>query len=443
MPTPTARARPGRARPRSPAACRCCSVRAAHPRQALLTALGLAVAAALSGRAAARGRAGRWPRCWSGRRCSGWHNDLVDRERDARARADRQAARRGAAWTRARVWFSLAVRGAARRAARGLPRASSPGCAYLARLVVGLLGNALLRGGCCRGCLGGRVRAATRRSSPTAAGPARAGDTPPEIAMTVLAALLGVCVHVLRRAARAGADNQDGAAPAAADRAADRRAAAAVDSWSLAGLVLAGLRGRRQGGADPVSRVRPSAPPDVAALSLLATDACSDAPSRSPPLAVRRAHCCRAPVLVRLRLRHRPDQHPRRRRQRPRRVRRRARRGGRVQRAEGSGTFIATFVQQQHRPSRPPSTSMRLAEGGDVTGGRASRSRSQPGALVNLADRRRASRSTGDFEAGDFVELSARLRQRRDRRHRGPGRAQLPASWRASTGAAPGRASAD
>ena len=64
-------------------------LRAAHPRQALLTALALAGAAALAGRAGRGGRRSSFATVLVGQAILGWHNDLVDR------RARRADERRG------------------------------------------------------------------------------------------------------------------------------------------------------------------------------------------------------------------------------------------------------------------------------------------------------------------------------------------------------------
>ena len=120
--------------------------------------------------------------------------------------------------------------------------ASSPGCAYLLALAVGLLGNVVLRGGCLSwlpwaasfalypaflsyGGWGGAGATATRRSC----------------SMTVLAALLGVGVHVLRALPGLVADNEDGLRPPAA--AARRCAPAPPGCWWL-GLAVCTAPGR-------------------------------------------------------------------------------------------------------------------------------------------------------------------------------------------------------
>jgi len=182
-------------------------VRAAHPRQALLTAVGLGVAAALAGRPA-RELALVVVTVLVGQTILGWHNDLVDEE------VDRAHARTGKPIADGRldsgtVWFVLCC-GVLLVVPLAVSNGVAAGLAYLGSVVVGMLGNVLLRrnvlsflpwviafglyayflsyGGWGGGSHGG----------------------PPEIAMVVLAALLGVGVHVLVALWGLVADNEDG-----------------------------------------------------------------------------------------------------------------------------------------------------------------------------------------------------------------------------------------
>ena len=142
----------------------------------------------------------------------GWHNDLVDRTRDRGRRAPAQAGRRRAARPGHGV-VRARLRACCSSYRCRWPTALIAGSAYLLALLVGLLGNVLLRTRLAvLAALGGVVRASTRRSSRTAAGAATALGDPPEIAVTVLAGALGVCVHVLRALPGLVADNRDGSA---------------------------------------------------------------------------------------------------------------------------------------------------------------------------------------------------------------------------------------
>ena len=182
-------------------------VRAAHPRQALLTAVAVAGAAALAGRPA--------PELGLvlvtvlvGQVIIGWHNDLVDLRRD---RADETPGKPLAAGTLdpGTVWFALAC-AALLVVPLALSNGVTAGTAYLLALAVGLLGNVALR----RGLLSWVPWAASYALYPAFLsyggwGGAHVGE-PPEISITVLAALLGVCVHVLRALPGLVADNRDG-----------------------------------------------------------------------------------------------------------------------------------------------------------------------------------------------------------------------------------------
>ena len=119
-------------------------VRAAHPRQALVTALAMGAAAGLAGRPL-REIALVAGTVLVGQAILGWDNDLVDRERDARHEHARQAGRAGTASTPGRCGSRSCA-----RCCCVVPLSVSAGTvaggAYLAALVVGVLGNRVLRG---------------------------------------------------------------------------------------------------------------------------------------------------------------------------------------------------------------------------------------------------------------------------------------------------------
>lgn len=182
-------------------------LQAAHPRQALGTAAALAGAAFLSGRplrevglVAATSLIGQV--------ILGWHNDLVDRARDADAERPGKPVADGRL-DPGTVWFAL-VCAALVVVPLSLTNGLTAGSAYLIALAIGLLGNVVLR----RSWLSWLPWAASYALYPAflsyggwggdALGP------PPEITVTVLAGLLGVCVHVLRALPGLVVDNRQG-----------------------------------------------------------------------------------------------------------------------------------------------------------------------------------------------------------------------------------------
>ncbi len=182
-------------------------LRAAHPRQALLTAVGVAVAAALSG------RPGRevllvLGTVLVGQAIVGWHHDIVDRARDARHEIPGKPVGEGLL-DPGTVWFAIAcavLLVVPLSVAAGVPAGTS----YLLVVLIGLFGNVALR----KGWLSWLPWAASFALYPAylsyGGWNGSGSDTPPEVAITVVAALLGVGVHVLRSLPGLVVDNQDG-----------------------------------------------------------------------------------------------------------------------------------------------------------------------------------------------------------------------------------------
>jgi hypothetical protein len=182
-------------------------LRAAHPRQALITATGLAVAAALSG------RPGRevglvFATVLVGQAILGWHNDLVDRRRDARRLPSGKPVADGYL-DPGTAWFALTC-----AVLLVVPLAVSngvtAGSAYLGSLALGLMSNVVLR----RGLLSWVPWAAAFALYPVflsyGGWGGEATGSPPETAMVVLAALLGIGVHLLCALPGLVADHEDG-----------------------------------------------------------------------------------------------------------------------------------------------------------------------------------------------------------------------------------------
>lgn len=182
-------------------------LRAAHPRQALLTAAGLAVAAALSNRPT-REVGLVFVTVLVGQAVLGWHNDLVDRARDARHRTSGKPVADGRL-DPGTAWFALAC-GVLLVVPLAVANGVTAGVAYLLSLLVGLLGNLALR----QGFLSWLPWAAAFALYPAFlsyggwAGEASGG--PPEPIMAGLAALLGIGVHFLTALWGLVPDNEDG-----------------------------------------------------------------------------------------------------------------------------------------------------------------------------------------------------------------------------------------
>ena len=182
-------------------------VQASHPRQAVLTAAGLAACAAISGRPT-REVAVVLATVLVGQVILGWHNDLVDRRRDARHETPGKpiASERldpGTAWFALTCAVLLVV-------PLSITSGVTAGSAYLLSLVVGLLGNVVLR----KGRLSWLPWAVSFGLFPAYLSYGGWGGafegTPPTWQMSVLFALLGVGVHVLRALWGLVADNEDG-----------------------------------------------------------------------------------------------------------------------------------------------------------------------------------------------------------------------------------------
>jgi len=182
-------------------------LRAAHPKQALLTAAGVAAAGALAGRPT-RELGLIFLTVLIGQTIVGWHNDIVDRARDAANETPRKPVAEGIL-DPGTLWFLIACATLV-VVPLSIANGVTAGVTYLVILVVSLLGNVLFR----KGWLSWLPWAISYGLYPAFLsyggwGGATVG-TPPEISITVLAALLGVCVHFLRALPGLVADNRDG-----------------------------------------------------------------------------------------------------------------------------------------------------------------------------------------------------------------------------------------
>lgn len=182
-------------------------LRAAHPRQAALIATGLAVAAAISG------RPGRevllvLATVLAGQAILGWHNDLVDRDRDARRLPSGKPIADGYLEP-GTAWFALTC-AVLLLIPLAVMNGITAGCIYLGSVAVGLVGNVALRGSLFS-WLPWAVAFALYPAFLSYGGwGGQALGEPPQPAMVALAAALGVGVHVLCALPGLVADHEDG-----------------------------------------------------------------------------------------------------------------------------------------------------------------------------------------------------------------------------------------
>jgi 4-hydroxybenzoate polyprenyltransferase len=181
-------------------------VRAAHPRQALLTALGMAVAAAASGRVA-REIGLVAVTVLVGQALLGWDNDLVDEKSDRAEGRTSKPLVAGLDRGTLGFWLACAV---LLVVPLSLSSGIDAGLAYLASLGVGALGNRVLRGGRLS-WLPWAISFALYPAYLSYGGwGGGSHGHPPTWAMTFAAGLLGIGVHVLTSLRGLVDDNQAG-----------------------------------------------------------------------------------------------------------------------------------------------------------------------------------------------------------------------------------------
>jgi 4-hydroxybenzoate polyprenyltransferase len=182
-------------------------VRAAHPVQAVVTAGVMGAAASLSGRPD-REFALVTATVLVGQAIIGWHNDVVDRKRDAAHERPGKPVAAGALEPGS-VWFAICC-GVLLVVPLALGSGLRAGCAYLLSVLVALLGNVLLRKSVWSWVPWAVSFALLPAYLSYGGWGGQAQGDPPTVLMTVLAALLGVCVHVLLALPDLVADNEDG-----------------------------------------------------------------------------------------------------------------------------------------------------------------------------------------------------------------------------------------
>lgn len=182
-------------------------VRAAHPKQALLTAMGLAVAAALADRPL-REVGLVFVTVLVGQAMLGWDNDLVDRPRDQRHGLPGKPIASGLL-DPGTAWFSLTC-ALLLVVPLALSAGTRAGGAYLIAVLIGLIGNRVLRGSVLS-FLPWVLQFGLYPAYLAYGGWNGTGqDTSPTLVMTVLAGLLGLGVHFLRALPGLVPDHSDG-----------------------------------------------------------------------------------------------------------------------------------------------------------------------------------------------------------------------------------------
>jgi 4-hydroxybenzoate polyprenyltransferase len=169
-------------------------VRAAHPRQALLTVLGMAAGAAASGRAA-REVALVAVTVLVGQALLGWDNDLADEKADRNDGRDTKPLV-GGSLDRGTLAFWLAC-SVLLVVPLALSSGIDAGLAYLLSVAVGVLGNRLMRQGLWSWLPWAAAFALYPAYLSYGGWGGGAEGRPPTVAMTIAAGLLGVGVHVM------------------------------------------------------------------------------------------------------------------------------------------------------------------------------------------------------------------------------------------------------
>jgi len=182
-------------------------IQAAHPRQAVATALGVGAVAALAGRPT-REVGVILLTVLVGQSILGWHNDIVDRERDARHHTPRKPIADGRLEVGS-VWYTLTI-AVLLLVPLSISTGVIAGINYLVGVIIGLLANVALRQGLFSWVPWALSFALYPAYISYGGWGGQAEGPAPEVVMTLLAALLGIGVHFLRSIWGLVADNEDG-----------------------------------------------------------------------------------------------------------------------------------------------------------------------------------------------------------------------------------------
>ncbi|HET9422245.1 MAG TPA: UbiA family prenyltransferase, partial [Nocardioides sp.] len=182
-------------------------IQAAHPRQAVATSLGVGAVAALAGRPT-REVGVILLTVLVGQCILGWHNDIVDRERDARHDTPRKPIADGRLDVGS-VWYTLTI-AVLLLVPLSISTGVIAGINYLISVMIGLLANVALRQGLFSWVPWALSFALYPAYISYGGWGGQAEGPAPEVVMTLLAGLLGIGVHFLRAIWGLVADNEDG-----------------------------------------------------------------------------------------------------------------------------------------------------------------------------------------------------------------------------------------
>jgi 4-hydroxybenzoate polyprenyltransferase len=182
-------------------------IQAAHAKQAIVTALAMGGVAVLAKRPAEEAGVVLLT-VLVGQTILGWHNDIVDRARDEAHQTPRKPIADGRLDPGA-AWYAIIV-AALILVPLSITTGITAGAIYLVSVCVGMLGNVILR----TGFFSWLTWAVSFGMLPAylsyGGWGGQALGEPPETAITILAAMLGIGVHFMRAVWGLVADHEDG-----------------------------------------------------------------------------------------------------------------------------------------------------------------------------------------------------------------------------------------
>lgn len=182
-------------------------LQAAHAKQAIGTAIAMGLVAAIAGRPA-REAGVVLLTVLVGQTILGWHNDIVDRQRDQSHGLQGKPLAMGRLQPET-VWYAIVV-ATLLLVPLAITTGIRAGCLYLAAVAVGMLGNVVLRTGLFSWWSWAASYALLPAYLSYGGWGGQAIGSAPETSIVVLAALLGVGLHFLRAVWGLVADHEDG-----------------------------------------------------------------------------------------------------------------------------------------------------------------------------------------------------------------------------------------